>query len=234
MIAFCCAVGAGMASPSVVDFVVDEETVSDAWAPNRDAWREIGGALVSGAVIGAFILLWEEHLERARERREDRLATEQAERDEWTALLIQLAGRTELDGLNMAGRDLHNIVLDQAKLRGSVLGAADLQSAYLTGADLTDADLLGTDLRYSTMTSAVLVGAKLVNTKLAGADLRNADLSGVDLSKAKISRTDFDASTDADVALLRLSEGKDRRTTLFADATFDDETTWPPGLGPSN
>ena len=76
--------------------------------------------------------------------------------------IFQLAGYSDLLGIDLRGAHLQRADLHSAYLR-----SADLQGADLTDADLTGADLQGADLR-----GAKLRGVKLQNTDLSGADLR--------------------------------------------------------------
>lgn len=60
--------------------------------------RDIAGAVVSEAVVGAVLLWHEQTLEKRRDEREREreLAEQQRERDEWVALMLQFGPQSDL------------------------------------------------------------------------------------------------------------------------------------------
>jgi len=150
-----------------------------------DAGREIGGAMVSGAIVGGVLFGLEELIERRREQRDIRLNNQLMSRDTQLAkesmrhsLITALTVKDDLQGIVLANHDLRKIVLS-----GRDLSGANLNDANLTEADLTDAHLSGADL-----TGANLSGANFTKANLTEADLTDAHLYGVDLSDANLDR----------------------------------------------
>jgi uncharacterized protein YjbI with pentapeptide repeats len=84
----------------------------------------------------------------------------------------------ELAETTMPGRDLRDVDMNKALLRGALMTRVDLRGADLRGADLTGADLTGADLR-----GADLTGAELFRVDLTAANMRKADLTGAKLSE---------------------------------------------------
>jgi len=71
--------------------------------------------------------------------------------------------------------------LQDANLRGALLGLANLQYADLRNADLRHADLCDANLRHADLRHADLLDTDLRNANLQYADLRNANLKDADL-----------------------------------------------------
>ena len=91
----------------------------------------------------------------------------------------------QLQGADLAGRDLSRRYLGNANLRGAKLAHAnlfmtDLSGACLAGADLTNADLSGANLMHADLREATLIGANVLV-----ADLNNAILLGTKLQKIR-------------------------------------------------
>jgi len=82
---------------------------------------------------------------------------------------------------NLQYADLRNANLQDANLRGALLGLADLQYADLRNADLRHADLCDANLRHADLRHADLLDTDLRNANLQYADLRNANLKDADL-----------------------------------------------------
>ena len=136
---------------------------------------------------------------------------------------LYLAG-ADLSDLNLAGMDLHGIVLTpreyefanslppditDTKLSGANLRRANLKGAELGHVDLANADLRGADLEgtllyRSDLTQANLLGANLrgavldeaclVKANLWAAQLQGASLSGTDLRGATLRQAELDSA----------------------------------------
>lgn len=237
LLAACVVLGLLMVSPAFVD-VLEGRSLRSPSRLSRTALLEVGGSLISGAVVGALILAWDDHLETRREERERDVTDSQAAREEWTALLIQLSGQEDLSGIDMQGRDLHQLVMRHAILSGAILSNSNLSGAYLVGVDLTDAQLSGADLADSVLREAVLVGADLRGADLTGADMAGADLRGANLDGRVVLRPSS-VSLEAARSTNRLSttletagsEQSPVRYTIIDGARYNSSTNWPDWVG---
>lgn len=171
--------------------------VADTDASDWDALREIGGALVVSAAVGAVLYLMEKRREDARDAHDRQIAQEQGERDERLAveqkrhlLVATIATQRSIDGLVLDAQDLKGIVLAGRDLSGTSFKDADLSGADLTGANLNRANLEGANL-----TRANLEGANLTNANLERATLREADLSRAELAHVSAHGADFTGAT---------------------------------------
>ena len=205
--------------------------------------REIGGAIVSGAIVGAALLWFEERLEARRDAKDFALAEQQERRDEQTTLLQQLSSHDDLSGIQMPWYDLHNAFLNKKNLSGAYLKGTDLRNSSITSSDisnaflvdaiLTNTRLINSDLSGANLEGADLRGAKLIRANLSSAVLTGADLRGCSLRRANLSGADL---TDANLFAARLDDA-DLSTTMLDDALLDgvaysSETIWPPGFEP--
>jgi len=176
--------------------------------------RELGGAIVSGAVVALAILLFEESMEEHRARRNELLERKRDVHDAMVAdaqmrhaLFTALAMRDDLEGITLAGHDLQAFVG-----AGRSLKNADLSRSDLSRSDLSGSDLSGSDLSFANLSDADLSNAKLSGTNLLAADLSRAilfktslpksNLHMAELKDAQIIGADF---TDADMDLANLS-----------------------------
>lgn len=153
---------------------------------------------------------------------------------------LYLAG-ADLSDLNLAGMDLHGIVLTpieyqfanslpadiadtnlsganlhRANLRGAKLGLVDLANADLRGADLEGTLLYRSNLRQAKLISANLRGAVLdeaclIRANLWAARLQGASLQATDLRGATLRRAELDG---ADLSDARLQETDLRGASL--------------------
>ena len=120
----------------------------------------------------------------------------------------------QLQGADLAGRDLSRRYLGGANLRGANLAQAnlfmtDLSGACLAGADLSSADLSGANLMHADLREALLVGANVLVTDLNDAVLVGTNLLNVrNLTTEQISTTVYDNTTqfseDMDITLPRI------------------------------
>jgi uncharacterized protein YjbI with pentapeptide repeats len=150
----------------------------------------------------------------------------------------------------MNGIDLHNSVLQKAKLPGAALGSAALGGADLSDAKLSNACLIGANAVGATFRGAHLFGAylsaaTLASTDFTGADLRSAHLGPIDsttddcpgLTDAELpdakARTDFTDSilTGADLRGTDL-QGISLTSDQLKSACLDCTTTLPDGTHP--
>ncbi len=111
----------------------------------------------------------------------------------------------DLRGANLAYADLTEADLSRANLEGAVLSHANanrallletnLTQAQLTKVNLRSATMLGARLRKSDLTDASLIGALLQNTQLQASNLCRADLSDTNLAYADLSDSELDGAT---------------------------------------
>lgn len=91
---------------------------------------------------------------------------------------IEFKNQVETSKDKLAGADLSNRKLMQAKLDNAQLQGADLSYAYLIRADLRGANLSDVDFTGAVLSEADLRGANLENAEFEDAYLNGADLSG--------------------------------------------------------
>ena len=140
-----------------------------------------------------------------------------------------------LDGCNLAGRqlqgkNLYDAYMANTNLSGANLTNADLYSAYLTDAGLTDATLSGTNLTQAKLTGAELQGATLSRTNLSNADLTLAHMNNVSSQGITGSPTSLPTEwslvngyligPSADLAGAHLA-GADLANAVLSDANFE-------------
>jgi hypothetical protein len=85
-----------------------------------------------------------------------------------------VAGKKDLAGADLKGRDLMAVDLSNADLTGANLESADLRKARLRGANLKNANLASAFLSQADLRGADLTGAKLDRSVFSSADLRGA------------------------------------------------------------
>jgi uncharacterized protein YjbI with pentapeptide repeats len=202
------------------------------------AVRELGVAVVSGAIIGGAFVTVETLLSSAADQR--------AAHD---SLLTVLSTTTDLSGIDLAGRQLPDLYLpgramvaanlEGVVMRGAKLYYADLRHARLAGADLTAADLSG-----STLAGADLSGARLEGAVLDDADLRDAILTGADLTDAVIDSAILERTRLDEATLTRTTissshlmgadfgGAKHLGEAVLRDNEHDATTVWPAGFVP--
>jgi uncharacterized protein YjbI with pentapeptide repeats len=95
---------------------------------------------------------------------------------------------------NLVGIDLSSADLSEAFMQESKLSAANLEGANLSGANLRGAILSEADLRDAKLTDAKLADAKLIQTNLFGADMRGADLRGAVLESAVLHEANLEGA----------------------------------------
>ena len=98
-----------------------------------------------------------------------------------------------LEGVELRGRSLRFIVLDESRLYAADITGADLRNASLTDADLSGARLSGALLRGSNITGNQLssVSLDLSSVDLSGIQFRMIDLRGRSLRDANLNDTFF-------------------------------------------
>lgn len=168
--------------------------------------RELGTALLGGAVVAFAVLVVQVHFDQHMQRQERR-RTEGSER---LNLQLMLSLQRDLPNINLQGHDLRDFYfgdknLSNANLSYTKLDRAILAKANLTRAQFVEANLVGADLMQANLTNAQLKKASLEAAHLAGTDFSganlldanmhfatlwlavfaNADLKGADMSKAQ-------------------------------------------------
>jgi uncharacterized protein YjbI with pentapeptide repeats len=126
-------------------------------------WANVGGSLLSGAILAALVLL----LEYRDRRRVADLERNQSAR----------ARRIETQLLLGTQRDHAGVDLRQVDLQGMHLRGKDLRHACLSGCDLRQVDFTGSDLSGAMLVGADLTGATLTGCRMTGAQLIGANLS---------------------------------------------------------
>ena len=93
-----------------------------------------------------------------------------------------------LDGVNLKGAVMDDIVLHHSNLKGINLEKADLR-----GADLSNTDLSGANLKNARLQKAIIKDANLSGADLSGANLQGADLERSNLTGANLKGTNLQA-----------------------------------------
>ena len=91
-----------------------------------------------------------------------------------------------LEDAYLSGVNLENAELYQANLKRAVLNWANLEGAYLEGTNLEDAYLNGANLEDAYLSGANLENAELYQANLKGANLYQANLKGANLYQANL------------------------------------------------
>ncbi len=95
--------------------------------------------------------------------------------------------------VGLEGADLSGAVMDDIVLHHSNLKGINLEKADLRGADLSNTDLSGANLKRARLNKAIIKDANLSGADLSGANLEGADLERSILTGAKIKGTKFNA-----------------------------------------
>jgi uncharacterized protein YjbI with pentapeptide repeats len=191
--------------------------IQTATAKGDEARRDVGSALLSGAVLSTVFVFAERRIEQA--------VTERQTREQYQ---LALAMERDLTNRDFSGLNLGGIVLVGRNLSGTRLVQVNLSGADLSNADLSGADLSKAKITASDLINADLSGADLSKAKIRYTYLTGADLSGADLSKAKI---EFTYLTSADLSGADLSKARIRFTYLTG-IKWDESTIWPKGFTP--
>jgi len=93
-----------------------------------------------------------------------------------------------LEGADLSGARMEDIVLHHSNLK-----AINLEKTDLRGADLSNTDLSGANLKRARLQKAIIKDANLSGADLSGANLEGADLERSNLTGAKIKGTKFGA-----------------------------------------
>lgn len=112
-----------------------------------------------------------------------------------------------LDGLDLSGTQLDELIAPHARWRGVNLQGASLQRACLHDTDLQGADLSGADLRQARLEHADLRGAVLIGCDLRQADLRGADLRGALTAEALLQGAQLEGAVLGEVPGERPHQG---------------------------
>jgi uncharacterized protein YjbI with pentapeptide repeats len=144
---------------------------------STDIQRDLGMALVPGAIFGLAVFALQLYLDLNNQRVQNQRDREA--RHETVQLAIattqDLSGfdpRGEpLSGVYLAGKVLDGARFEDADLRDAVLRDTSLQGAELSDAQLQRAELINADLFEAVLTDANLAGAELRAAKFEGASL---------------------------------------------------------------
>lgn len=155
-------------------------------------------------------------------------------------------------GLDLSGKSLSLLQLENARFAGANLHKADLNLANLQGANFEKADLSGANLALARMRGvwfsyANLQGARLHEVDLRGANFQGADLrsslidnlisanlSGVKLQRATLRGRIQDINfTGADLRGVDFSVADFVGQVKLSGACYDSNTRWPKDFKPS-
>ncbi len=95
--------------------------------------------------------------------------------------------------IGLEGADLSGAVMDDIVLHHSNLKGINLEHADLRGADLSNTDLSGANLKRARLNKAIIKDANLSGADLSGANLEGADLERSILTGANLKGTKLDA-----------------------------------------
>jgi uncharacterized protein YjbI with pentapeptide repeats len=174
--------------------VVDDFLVAGSKQQQWDRWRLLGlGLIVPGLLLG-----WgtREYLIALNVKTIESIAKDKCTDQLSTSIRSLGMMRYELAKLNLKGRDLRCVTLEDANLNGAHLEYANLKSVYLKGVHLEAAHLDGSILNMADLSGAHLEGAHLKGSyleyvNLEGAHLKDADLSGAHLKDARLEGAHF-------------------------------------------
>ncbi len=93
-----------------------------------------------------------------------------------------------LEGVDLSGAVMDDIVLHHSKLKGINLEKADLR-----GSDLSNTDFSGENLKRARLQKAIIKDANLSGADLSGANLEGADLERSNLTGAILKGTNLNA-----------------------------------------
>lgn len=223
---------ARLTAGAIVGALVGTGTVVALAANGGSVWRDLGLAVLSGGLVGGALVTVEGLLASAADKRA-----------EFDALLSQLSTTIDLNGIDLADRDLSGIYLPgravvAARLSRVVLDDAklyfcDLRHAAMVGASLRGADLSGSTLAFADLSGADLRSAVLYDVDLSDARLDDANLSGAVLVDARLQRTSFRNAHLTGTAISgSYLEGADFRSPSLEGARVegnqhDGMTMWP-------
>lgn len=214
-----------------------------------------------GALLGNFLTIW---VEGRKERREslhairlrlvgDRVQTSEimrfieSERQRkwplfWKKGIADLSQVT-LEGAVFRDRDLQNVRLYRANLRGVSFYRVNLQTCKLTSADLSEANFHEVNARGNNWFRANCAAAQLYKTDLSGSEMYEVNFSQAQLNKSRFYRSDL-RSAKLEGAKLKGSDlrqanlaganmsGATLEDTNVEGAVFDLETIWPKDFDP--
>ena len=138
----------------------------------------------------------------------------------------------KLSNANLLRADLSKANLEQADLSRALLFKANLNRANLKWANLGWADLSHADLRWANLGWADFHGADLSPADLNWADLSHADLRWADMSNAGLREADLSGASlsGADVSGADLHWAKNLKQDQLNSARGNEETEIPPNL----
>ena len=97
----------------------------------------------------------------------------------------------DLEGIDLHGKDLRELVVNGANMKGADLHGANLKAASFGDTILTGADLQGAGLEGAAMPGAILCKAKMQNVVLTNAEMMDAVLDKAVLDNAVLEGSDF-------------------------------------------
>lgn len=136
--------------------------------------------------------------------KERQLALLKCGAERWNVFRREYSGHivlycASLEAVQLAGADLHCVLLPESNLR-----EANLAGAILERAILRKSDFRGTDFR-----RAVLDGADLCRADLSGADLRGASMASTFLKKTNLAGADLSTACGLTAAQIGEAYGDD-------------------------
>ncbi len=105
----------------------------------------------------------------------------------------------DLNGINLRGADLSEVILADLDLTGG-----NLRNANLSRADLTDTHLPNANMEGANLQEATLLGSNMRQAKLSDANLENANIESAIFNGADLSRANFlDATFSGRISMRR-------------------------------
>lgn len=142
-------------------------------------------------------------------------ATERAQEEGLRGLDIRDRDFSETD---FVLRNLTDVKLINAKLRGVDFSCAILNSAKLSGADMTNTKLVNSYLYRTDLSEAILVNANLENAMLWLTELQGANLTGANLEGARLWGANLNS---ANLSYANLTGADFSRANLTNTTTID-------------
>ena len=141
-------------------------------------------------------------------------------------VIPELAGIKPLDKnlsqINLAGADLRGIDFRWTALCNAKFVGADLREANLTSANLSNADLSGANLSEATLVNAYFGEAKLSNTNLSAAHIESSNFSSANLNAANCNKANL---TKVDLRCALLVEA-DFTNAIISDCLVYGVSAW--------
>ncbi len=148
----------------------------------HEVGRDVGIALLTGAVIAGVIYYSEQRREDERSLQALRVANLIFVR----SALADPDGTRRFDGLDLAG-----VRLDGLSGPNAAFGGSNLRGASLLRVDLTSAEFYETDLRDAKIGAARIVASSFLNARMSGAAMVSVDLTNTEMQNVDLDNVTF-------------------------------------------